>query len=142
MNYLKTPITKVNKDITLKKDTQIGLFQVCEALEIVNDENDDTRNEDTLHNTNEEDALSRYICSVQKDLDLRDSPQAYQSLRLRTRVNSIVAKAQRSDYFAGGRLGQNNHIKTSDKTKTRYTTHIHSVIMTATFKACHSRQID
>ena len=35
---------KVNSDITLKKVTQIDLFQVCEALKIVNDENNDTRN--------------------------------------------------------------------------------------------------
>lgn len=66
---------KVNKNVTLKKGTQIGLFQICESLEVINDENDGTKNESTLHNINEENASS--VCSVQEDWDLIEKLQIH-----------------------------------------------------------------
>ncbi len=49
----------VNKDILMKKGTQLGLFHICQALQVVTE----TEHEDAPE-------VVEHVCSVQGDLEL------------------------------------------------------------------------
>ncbi len=100
----------VNTDITLKKGTQLGLFQICQVLQVV------TENE-------HEDApeVVEHVCSVQGDLELgrkfRNHLNSTSHPDLEQELINLLIKHKAADALPGDALGKTDLLKHQIKLK-------------------------
>ncbi len=122
----------VNKDIMLKKGTQLGLFQICQALQVV------------IENEHEDaPEIVEPVCSVQGDLELgrkfRNHLNSTSRPDLEQELINLLLKHKAVVALPGGRFRQNRPAETSDQAKTRHTTYLYPIIQISSLKARHSR---
>lgn len=103
--------------MALKKGVQIGLFQEGKAFQVVN--------KDTQEDTTK---VESHVCSVQEDLELgrkfQNRLNSTSCLDLQQEQINMLLKHKKSTFFVRGK----KPAKTSDKTQTRNTTNLHSII--------------